>query len=556
MVRGDEGFLHRPVNGGPVHANNRGASVVRSNSLRSNSPPRMRRDKPPPPPPHLPPVPEQEHPAVPPPQGYEMHAQPSYPPGGGYYMRRPPYPQHVRPQGYSPRSPTGSVPLGPGSNMSGGSDPSMHPPPLQRPSPGNAQVPYGGPIHPNHVQHSPNQVPQAYRVPHPLQQHQPAPPAGQMPLRPVLKQPLVTRRPLSSTGDMYENQPTTIRSASTLPYSGPTVPGDSIADSYDPAQVRANNLSRAEALMNQHHRFPTQQPAVSYPSPGASSVSSNEVPSRGATYQYQQRFPQQNGNGPVVAAAIPQQRSSPQVRHPPQPAQQPMPSHPMPAHQNPVHSMPAQQMPAQNQMPAQHHLPAHPLPQPPAHPPHLIYPKPVPRMSNSSNDSIDAAPQPPPKTSPALPPPPPPMDQEEEVRNQMSHLNMHHGPNGTEDNTKVDVADSSPTASTNSAGGSTGVPATNNTSTNNGPSLSHEQFRAALQMVVSPGDPRDSLENFIKIGEGSTGIVCIATEKNNGRQLAVKRMDLRKQQRRELLFNEVPFPGFFFLSFVEINAHF
>ena len=58
-------------------------------------------------------------------------------------------------------------------------------------------------------------------------------------------------------------------------------------------------------------------------------------------------------------------------------------------------------------------------------------------------------------------------------------------------------------------------------------------------MVVSPGDPRDSLENFIKIGEGSTGIVCIATERQSGHQLAVKRMDLRKQQRRELLFNEV-----------------
>ena len=78
-----------------------------------------------------------------------------------------------------------------------------------------------------------------------------------------------------------------------------------------------------------------------------------------------------------------------------------------------------------------------------------------------------------------------------------------------------------------------------NFSNNNGPSLSHEQFRAALQMVVSPGDPRDSLENFIKIGEGSTGIVCIATERRSNHQLAVKRMDLRKQQRRELLFNEV-----------------
>ncbi|XP_035279787.1 serine/threonine-protein kinase PAK 5 isoform X4 [Anguilla anguilla] len=69
--------------------------------------------------------------------------------------------------------------------------------------------------------------------------------------------------------------------------------------------------------------------------------------------------------------------------------------------------------------------------------------------------------------------------------------------------------------------------------------VSHEQFRAALQLVVNPGDPREYLDNFIKIGEGSTGIVCIATETHSGKQVAVKKMDLRKQQRRELLFNEV-----------------
>uniref|UniRef100_A0A8C3KTE9 non-specific serine/threonine protein kinase n=1 Tax=Calidris pygmaea TaxID=425635 RepID=A0A8C3KTE9_9CHAR len=69
--------------------------------------------------------------------------------------------------------------------------------------------------------------------------------------------------------------------------------------------------------------------------------------------------------------------------------------------------------------------------------------------------------------------------------------------------------------------------------------VSHEQFRAALQMVVDPGDPRTYLENFIKIGEGSTGVVCIATIRSSGKLVAVKKMDLRKQQRRELLFNEV-----------------
>ncbi|XP_048063848.1 serine/threonine-protein kinase PAK 6b isoform X2 [Megalobrama amblycephala] len=71
------------------------------------------------------------------------------------------------------------------------------------------------------------------------------------------------------------------------------------------------------------------------------------------------------------------------------------------------------------------------------------------------------------------------------------------------------------------------------------PKVTHEQFKAALQMVVDNGDPRSYLESFVKIGEGSTGVVCIAREKHSGRQVAVKMMDLRKQQRRELLFNEV-----------------
>lgn len=69
--------------------------------------------------------------------------------------------------------------------------------------------------------------------------------------------------------------------------------------------------------------------------------------------------------------------------------------------------------------------------------------------------------------------------------------------------------------------------------------VTHEQFKAALRMVVDQGDPRLLLDSYVKIGEGSTGIVCLAQEKHSGRQVAVKMMDLRKQQRRELLFNEV-----------------
>lgn len=116
------------------------------------------------------------------------------------------------------------------------------------------------------------------------------------------------------------------------------------------------------------------------------------------------------------------------------------------------------------------------------------------------------------------------------------------------------------TSSVNSTGvQSIGAPTTGLNGNKQEQRLTHEQFRAALQMVVAVGDPRENLENFIKIGEGSTGTVWIAAEKNTSelimrctnysfdiffsclleRKVAVKKMDLRKQQRRELLFNEV-----------------
>jgi hypothetical protein len=78
---------------------------------------------------------------------------------------------------------------------------------------------------------------------------------------------------------------------------------------------------------------------------------------------------------------------------------------------------------------------------------------------------------------------------------------------------------------------------------NNNTRLSHEQFRHALQMVVNVNDPRLRYSNFFKIGEGSTGMVYAAVDlenKNSENNLvAVKKMNLHKQQRRELLFNEV-----------------
>ncbi|CAF1087799.1 unnamed protein product [Rotaria sordida] len=69
--------------------------------------------------------------------------------------------------------------------------------------------------------------------------------------------------------------------------------------------------------------------------------------------------------------------------------------------------------------------------------------------------------------------------------------------------------------------------------------LSLEDFVFALQKVVSQSDPRTMYDHFIKIGEGSTANVYIAIDKHYGTQVAIKQMNITKQQRKELLFNEV-----------------
>lgn len=70
-------------------------------------------------------------------------------------------------------------------------------------------------------------------------------------------------------------------------------------------------------------------------------------------------------------------------------------------------------------------------------------------------------------------------------------------------------------------------------------SESYDEFRTSLMQLVNPADPRRLLTQLHKIGEGSTGVVYSAKLVSTGEMVAVKKMNLKRQQRRELLFNEV-----------------
>lgn len=81
----------------------------------------------------------------------------------------------------------------------------------------------------------------------------------------------------------------------------------------------------------------------------------------------------------------------------------------------------------------------------------------------------------------------------------------------------------------------------NSASTSAVASMSDNQpfnVKKALKMIVDPGNPEPRYLNQSQLGEGSTSQVFLATDRETGRPVAIKKMNLLKQQRSELLINE------------------
>ena len=437
VVRGE------PTNGRVGALRSGAGSVVRSNSLRSSSPPRRRE-----PPSHQLPTVQEQRPPGPVQNGYPgaYQGHPNgYPPGApqGYLQQRPPQ-QMVYPGPY------------------GGHQQGPPPPPNARPHSALRQPTPNGPGRPNgphHIQPGPGSNRSAGS-------QASSDSSGGMRGHPGLPPPL--------------QRPGPPRVAGRPP--GAPVPGD--VPGYDPAAVRAANMARAEQLAAQQREEAAREQEV------AARMQQMQVERQEprADFRQQQIPPRQYQGDP---------RGHPSDHQSPDPRNYPMDQRMDPRLQM-VGGPPRHPGPPQQRPPApQHFFPdndSHLAMRPPSSQASPV--SPGPRMPNGGPPVA-------PRGHPAQQPPPP-----RQSPPKSPSLQSQSPPPG-------ETGGGQPT------------------------SLSHEQFRAALQMVVSAGDPRHDLEDFIKIGEGSTGIVCIATERNSLKKVAVKRMDLRKQQRRELLFNEV-----------------
>lgn len=66
----------------------------------------------------------------------------------------------------------------------------------------------------------------------------------------------------------------------------------------------------------------------------------------------------------------------------------------------------------------------------------------------------------------------------------------------------------------------------------------NEEVVRQLQMICSPGDPNQIYRSLVKIGQGASGGVYTAYDRNNT-PVAIKQMNLEKQPKQDLIINEI-----------------
>lgn len=69
--------------------------------------------------------------------------------------------------------------------------------------------------------------------------------------------------------------------------------------------------------------------------------------------------------------------------------------------------------------------------------------------------------------------------------------------------------------------------------------MSDEEILEKLRTIVSVGDPTRKYAKMEKIGQGASGTVYTAIESSTGMEVAIKRMNLSQQPKKELIINEI-----------------
>ncbi|XP_012938193.1 serine/threonine-protein kinase PAK 1 [Aplysia californica] len=69
--------------------------------------------------------------------------------------------------------------------------------------------------------------------------------------------------------------------------------------------------------------------------------------------------------------------------------------------------------------------------------------------------------------------------------------------------------------------------------------MTDKEVNEALKKTASPGNPQDKYDVQKKLGQGASGLVCMAKCKESEEVVAIKMMDLNQQPKKELIITEI-----------------
>ncbi|XP_063697058.1 serine/threonine-protein kinase Pak isoform X1 [Culicoides brevitarsis] len=121
--------------------------------------------------------------------------------------------------------------------------------------------------------------------------------------------------------------------------------------------------------------------------------------------------------------------------------------------------------------------------------------------------------------------------------------NVHHTPTHTATQNNINNANNAaPATVTTVSPPNATSPATTETRAGGGlkkKKMSDEEILEKLRTIVSVGDPTRKYTKMEKIGQGASGTVYTAIESSTGMEVAIKRMNISQQPKKELIINEI-----------------
>ena len=177
------------------------------------------------------------------------------------------------------------------------------------------------------------------------------------------------------------------------------------------------------------------------------------------------------------------------------------------------------------------------LPPPPPSPPHHVLPPPPP-------------PPPPPPLSPRsnkIAPPIPPKSSTFTINNKIQEINLNDHSFLTNTTHENESDKKGPTAATvsqhdelnSSNGEKSKIENIKRKKTKENKRMTETEAKKILSSMVALGDPYNKYDLKDKLGSGAAGEVYRAVNKQTGIQVAIKRMLLEKQQRKDLIITEI-----------------